>query len=283
MAHAGTALELSVPIVFLAAPAGSPMVIAGVVMALLLHGFITSNVPMGVPIEWNLTVVYGVFALFWSHPEIGVLDAGPLVGALVAVSAVAIPVAGNLWPSRISFLPAMRYYAGNWAASVWLFRGDSYRSLHRHLTMTSPWVGDQLARFYDESTSTALIGKVMAFRLMHLHGRGFAELVPRALADGCDLADVEWVDGELIAGLVLGWNFGDGHLHDERLLSLVQGACGFAEGELRCVFIESQPLFGRSLGYRIVDARAGLIEAGELEVAALRERQPWDSGAVNRH
>ena len=37
---------------------------------LMLHGFITSNVPMGVPIEWNVMVVYGVFVLFWAHPDV---------------------------------------------------------------------------------------------------------------------------------------------------------------------------------------------------------------------
>ena len=43
-------------------------------LVLLLHGFITSNLPMGAPIEWNFMVVYGAFALFWAHPEVNVLD-----------------------------------------------------------------------------------------------------------------------------------------------------------------------------------------------------------------
>ena len=49
----------------------------GLVMMLLLHGFITSNVPMGVPIEWNLMVVYGGFALFYAHPGLSLADVGP--------------------------------------------------------------------------------------------------------------------------------------------------------------------------------------------------------------
>ena len=44
---------------------------------------------------------------------------------------IAIPLYGNLVPSRISFLLAMRYYAGNWAYGIWLFRGESYRKLDR--------------------------------------------------------------------------------------------------------------------------------------------------------
>jgi hypothetical protein len=52
LAHAGTALELGVPIAFLLTPLGTPPV-AAVLLMLALHGYITSNVPMGVPIEWN--------------------------------------------------------------------------------------------------------------------------------------------------------------------------------------------------------------------------------------
>ena len=51
------------------------------------------------------------------------------VGAFLAVMLVALPLAGNLWPARISFLLAMRYYAGNWAWSVWLLKGESHRKL----------------------------------------------------------------------------------------------------------------------------------------------------------
>jgi hypothetical protein len=271
MAHMGTALELAVPIVMLLAP-GGPWLVLGVVLMLMLHGYITSNVPMGVPIEWNVMVVYGGFALFWAHPDVTVLDLGsvPLAMFLGAVL-VGVPLAGNLWPRWISFLPAMRYYAGNWAYGVWLFRGESYRKLDR-LTKSAAWIYDQLDRMYDRATSVGLIGKVMAFRLMHLHGRALPALLPRAVDR---LEDYEYVDGEFVAGLVLGWNFGDGHLHREQLLHAVQAQCGFEEGELRCIFVESQPLGRATLEYRILDARAGLLERGELDVRALRGRQPW--------
>jgi hypothetical protein len=126
---------------------------------------------------------------------------------------VGVPLAGNLWPRWISFLPAMRYYAGNWAYGVWLFRGESYRKLDR-LTKSSARIYDQLARFYDRATSVGLVGKVMAFRLMHLHGRALPALIPKAVSR---LEDYEYLDGEMVAGLALGWNFGDGHLHREEL------------------------------------------------------------------
>lgn len=275
MAHAGTALELAVPLVLLFAPAG-PWLLVGMGLMLLLHGFITSNVPMGVPIEWNVMVVYGAFALFWAHPEVSAFDLGSApIGAIVTLTALGLPVLGNLAPSAVSFLLAMRYYAGNWAYSVWLFKGESYRKLDR-LTASSPWVYDQLERFYDRATAIALVGKVLAFRLMHLHGRALPVLLPRAVTR---FEDYEYLDGEIVAGLALGWNFGDGHLHHEGLLEAIQAQCGFAPGELRCVFVESQPLFGSRLTYRIVDAASGPIEAGALEVDELRARQPWEAPA----
>jgi hypothetical protein len=250
--------------------------VVAIVLMLLLHGYITSNVPMGVPIEWNVIVVYGAFALFWAHPEVSLGAIGsPSLAAFLFLMLVALPLLGNVLPGRISFLLAMRYYAGNWAYSVWLFRGEAYRKLER-LKTSSRWVHEQLARFYDRSASVGLLSKVMAFRLMHLHGRALALLVPKAVDH---LEDYEWLDGELVAGLVLGWNFGEGHLHQEQLLEAVQTQCGFAEGELRCVFVEAQPLGRSTLDYRVVDAKTGSIAAGELPVVELRSRQPWDSAA----
>jgi hypothetical protein len=271
MGHVGTALELTVPIVLALSPGGSSLVV-GMVLMLVLHGFITGNVPLGVPIEWNVMVVYGAFALFWAHPDITVLDLGsPALAAFLAIMLIGAPLVGNLWPERLSFLLAMRFYAGNWAYGVWLFRGDSYRKLEQ-LTKSAPWVYEQLDRFYDRPTSIGLVGKVMGFRLMHLQGRALPILLPKAVDH---LADYEYLDGEVVAGLVLGWNFGDGHLHREPLLAAIQAQCGFAPGELRCIFVEGQPLGRATMAYRIHDAATGLIEAGTLDVHAMRRRQPW--------
>jgi hypothetical protein len=107
---------------------------------------------------------------------------------------------------------------------------------------------------------------------MHLHGRALPQLVTRAVDR---FEDYQWVDGELVAGLALGWNFGEGHLHHEQLLAAVQAQCGFEPGELRCVFVESQPLGRGTLAYRLADAATGPLAAGELAIAELRTRQPW--------
>jgi hypothetical protein len=277
MAHAGTALEIGVPIVMLFAPAGVPLVI-GVLLMFMLHGFITSNVPMGVPIEWNILVVYGGLALFWAHPEISAFQVGSVtLGAFLIGMLIGLPLFGNLFPGRLSFLLAMRYYAGNWASSVWLLRGESYKKLQR-LTTSAPWVYDQLALLYDRSTSIGMVGRVMAFRMMHLHGRALPLLIPRAVSR---FQDYEYLDGEIVAGLALGWNFGDGHLHHEQLLESIQAQCGFEEGELRCIFLEAQPLGRSTMEFRIHDAKLGLLERGQLEIAELRTRQPWAAAVTD--
>jgi hypothetical protein len=109
-----------------------------------------------------------------------------------------------------------------------------------------------------------------------LHGRALHALIPVAVDD---VEAYDWYDGELIAGLVLGWNFGEGHLHDEQLLRAVQARCGFAAGELRCVMVESQPLWRPRLAWRVVDAREGELARGEVEVKELLGLDPWPRGA----
>ncbi|MHB8417332.1 MAG: DUF3556 domain-containing protein [Myxococcales bacterium] len=277
LAGAGTTLELAVPLAFLATPPGRPPWVA-IGLMLLLHGYITSSVPMGVPLEWNLAVVYGGFALFWAHPVSLAAIGPPAFAAFLVLMLVLLPLLGNLFPEWVSFLLAMRYYAGNWAGSVWLFKtaaGGGAQGAHEKLAAlrkSSGWVFDQLDRFYDRSTSLGLVSKVMGFRLMHLHGRALPILVPRAVER---FEDYQWMDGEIVAGLALGWNFGEGHLHQEQLLAAVQAQCAFLPGELRCIFFESQPLGRGTLAFRIADAATGVFDRGELSIGELRARQPW--------
>ncbi len=274
LGHGGTLLEMGVAIAFLLTPLGTPPVVAMVLM-LGLHLYITSNVPMGVPLEWNVSVVYGAFALFWAHPEVSLLSLGPWwVMLFVLVMTLGLPLLGNVRPDLVSFLLAMRYYAGNWACSVWLVKREAVGKLDRLVT-SSPPLFKQLGFFYPHGTAVGLVGRVMAFRMMHLHGRSLPHLVPKAIT--APLGDYEWFDGELVANLALGWNFGEGHLHREQLLESIQRQCGFEEGELRCIFIESQPIHRQSLAWRIADAKTGQLERGELRIAHLRSHQAWSA------
>jgi hypothetical protein len=168
----------------------------------------------------------------------------------------------------------MRYYAGNWATSQWLFAKESgaEAKLDRSIVKAAPIAVEQLLKFYDRDTTELLMYKGLAFRSMHAHGRALNGLLSRAVAD-IDSYDVR--EGEVVAGVVLGYNFGDGHFHNEQLLQAVQERCAFEPGELRVVMIESQPAHVQRQHYRIHDAAEGLIEEGYVNVADMVARQPW--------
>jgi transmembrane protein DUF3556 len=119
----------------------------------------------------------------------------------------------------------------------------------------------------------------LAFRSLHLQGRTLGLLLPRAIS-GRPFQEYSYVDGENVAGSVLGWNFGEGHLCNERLLECVQEQCAFEDGELRAIVVESQPLFGSTLHWRIVDAKRGLLEQGYAPLDVLAKRAPWDYGEI---
>jgi hypothetical protein len=238
------------------------------------HGFIGANNPSGMPIEWNILMIYGGIFLFGFHPEASVLALGsmPLLVAFLFLCLFAVPCFGNFVPSRVSFLPAMRYYAGNWAYNVWLFRGDSWKKLDKLIKVSGTMRQQLEGLLPDAETVDVAMAMGVAHRFMHLEGRPLLEILPKAV-DHID--NYEWMDGEVLGGMIIGWNFGDGHLNDMQLLDAVQAQCDFEEGELRVVMIESQPLFGKTMAWKIVDAKSGVLERGESEIEPLRPLQPW--------
>jgi hypothetical protein len=273
----GTLTEYSLPLVLLLSSDPRLTAVWLCVMA-GFHGFIALNNPSGMPIEWNILMIYGGIFLFGFHPEAAVSAVFrelPLLAAFLAVSLLAVPLFGNFVPARVSFLLAMRYYAGNWAYNVWLFRKGSTQKLRRLVKATGT-MREQLERLLpDAKAREAALAMVPSSRFMHFEGRVLLEALPQATP--C-IEDYEWHDGEVVGGMVLGWNFGDGHLNGEQLLAAVQEQCGFEPGELRVVMVESQPLFGRTMAWRVVDAATGLVAQGETVLAPMRALQPWPTG-----
>jgi hypothetical protein len=277
MAHSGTFTEYMIPVA-LVLVSGSP-VLTALVLAVMVgfHGFIALNNPSGMPIEWNILMIYGGIFLFGFHPEASVLAVGqmPLLAAFLFFWLIAVPAYGNFVPSRVSFLLAMRYYAGNWAYNIWLVRKGSAAKFAK-LTKAAGTMREQLEKMLpDASAVETALTLSMAHRFIHFEGRPLLEALPRAVSD---IDAYDWMEGEVLGGMVLGWNFGDGHLNGTQLLEAVQAQCGFEPGEVRVVMVESQPLFGRTMQWKIVDAASGVIETGETVLAAMRGLQPWPTG-----
>ena len=272
-AHLGTAMEFSLPLLLLVSQGGTLGTIA-VVGMIVFHVHITSTFPLGVPLEWNLFMIFGTLFLFGHYGAVplSTLD-DPLLIAIILVSGVLVPILGNFRPDKVSFLPSMRYYAGNWATSQWLFRKDGAEAtFDRQIVKPARIVVEQLTRLYDRDTAELMLNKGLAFRALHSHGRALNGLLPRAVGD-VEAYDVR--EGEFLAGIALGWNFGEGHFHNEQLLGAVQERCNFVEGELRVVVLESQPAHVQRQHYRIYDAATGLLEEGYVRVADMVVRQPW--------
>jgi hypothetical protein len=277
MAHSGTFTEYMIPVVLLLS-AGNPVATALMLCVMAgFHGFIAINNPSGMPIEWNILMIYGAIFLFGFHPEASLtaLSAMPLLVAFLLFWLFLVPLVGNFFPARVSFLLSMRYYAGNWAYNVWLVRKGSAAKFDR-LVKAAGTFRQQLEKILGDATAVNMaVTLSMAHRFMHFEGRPLHEALPRAVDD---IDAYEWMEGEVLGGMVLGWNFGDGHLNGRQLLEAVQAQCGFEPGEVRVVMIESQPLLGRGMRWQVVDAATGGVAEGETVLASMRSLQPWPTG-----
>jgi hypothetical protein len=274
IAHFSTAVEGLVPLALLFSHGGWPTAIAAFVM-IVFHLNILLAFPMGVPLEWNVFMIFGVLWVFVAHAPIGLSALGsPWPVVLFAVVA-GVVVLGNLFPRKVSFLPGMRYYAGNWDTTVWCVKPSVDEKFRTGSRALGPMPHLALERLYGSKEETVVpLHLALAFRGMNTHGRALLTLVHRALA-GYDEDDYNLCEGETLCAMVLGWNFGDGHLHNECLIEALQQRCGFQPGDVRVVILDAQPIHIQRQEYRLVDAATGEFERGYVEVEDMVTTQPW--------
>ncbi|GAA5160123.1 DUF3556 domain-containing protein [Pseudonocardia eucalypti] len=288
LAHTGTVIEFCIPAILLLSTNRELTLVAAAVMV-IFHIYITVNFPLAVPLEWNIFYCFSLVWLFVLHPapEFGLASAGsPWLVPGILVVLFGVIILGNVRPDLISFLPSARYYAGNWATGMWAFRktGDGFsmeERLDEKIVKSSKNQVQQLTEMYSREVGELFMQKVLAWRHMNTHGRALSSLMLTHLDDPENYTIRE---GEFVMSSVVGWQFGDGHLHNEFFIQAVQDRCNFAPGDVVVVILESQPMHRMIQHYRIVDAALGEIERGWVDVHDMIAVQPWlENGPIPFH
>jgi uncharacterized membrane protein YkgB len=276
MAHvAGTTVEIIAPLVLLFST-NKWLTVAAVVMMVAFHLFIISTFPLAVPLEWNVLFAYTTIFLFLGFPAwqgYSVTDmSSPWLTAAIVAGLVFFPILGNFRPDKVSFLPSMRQYAGNWASAVWTFAPGAEQKLNK-VTRSSKNQLDQFVDFgYEPQWAEITMQHSIAWRSMHSQGRGLFSVLLKNLPD-IDTRAVR--EGEFICNSLIGFNFGDGHLHNEDLIAAMQKEAGFEPGEVVIAWVESQAWGSKVQHYKLIDAALGVIERGTWKVADAVAEQPW--------
>jgi hypothetical protein len=275
LAHFSTAIEGLVPLVLFFSHGGWPTAIAAFVM-LCFHFGILSSIPMGVPLEWNVFMMFSVLALFVGHAQVGLTDMTTPLPIVLFVVVAGTVVIGNLFPRKVSFLPGMRYYAGNWDTGLWCIKPSAEQKIADNIVSIASMPAAQMEKFYgSKETAEMYLYMGYAFRSFNTHGRAMFTLAHRAMA-GQNEAEYMLTDGERICSTAIGWNFGDGHMHNEQLIEALHERCNFEPGEIRILLLDAQPIHRQTQQYRLVDAATGEFESGYVKVADMVTRQPWD-------
>jgi hypothetical protein len=276
LAHAGgTFVELVTPLILLFSH-NHTVTVVGVVLMLCFHAFIISTFPLAVPLEWNALFMYVAAFLFLGYPNeagYGLGDMDPALLVLTVGGLLFFPVLGNLRPDLVSFLPSMRQYAGNWATGLWALAPGAEQKLDQHIVKAAKMQKVQLTETYGEDAAEVVMQQVLGWRAMHSQGRGLNSVMMRQLGDDIDTYTLR--EGEFCCNAIVGFNFGDGHLHDWRMIEAVQKRCRFAPGEFIVVWAESEALGSGRQKYIVIDAAVGVVERGSWAVRNAVKEQPW--------
>jgi hypothetical protein len=276
LAHVGgTFVEFATPLVLLFSH-NHTVTVAAVIVMIGFHAFIISTFPLAVPLEWNVLFMYITAFLFLGHPNesgFGLGDMDPLLLVVTVCGLLFFPVLGNLRPDLVSFLPSMRQYAGNWASAMWAFAPGAEDKLDERLVKGAPMQKRQLTEIYGAEAAEVVLAQTLGWRSMHSQARGLNSVMMNQLGEDIDTYTLR--EAEFACNAVIGFNFGDGHLHDHRLIAAMQQRCRFAPGEFVVVWVESEPVGSGRQRYWVMDAAVGIVERGSWAVADAVAEQPW--------
>lgn len=276
MAHVGgTTCEIVMPLTLLFSP-WPWLTWVAIVSMWMLHTFIISTIPLAVPLEWNVFFMFCaafLFANFGAGDGYGVGDMDPVLLAVVLVMALSPIILGAFKPQYVSFLVGMKQYAGNWAAATFSLRNKEIEDrINDCIVKAADNQIDQIEPLFGREISEIFIQKGVAFRMMHPMGRMHISGLL------CHLPELDTRiqrEGEFLSNVLTGWNFGDGHCLDERLIAGWQERCQYEPGDVVAVFTESRPMFTPITQYRVIDAALGCVEKGWYHQLDAYHTQPW--------
>jgi hypothetical protein len=214
--------------------------------------------------------------LFLGYPAnegFGVGDMGTGWLLLTLVICLTGPILGNIKPEWVSFLPSMRQYAGNWASAMWAFAPGAEDKLNEHIVKPALMQKQQLIPLYGENEAEIILQQLLGWRSLHSQGRGLNSVMWNTLGD--DINHYTLREAEFSCNALVGFNFGDGHFHDHRMIAGLQERCNFKPGEFVVVWVESEVYRANKQYYYVVDAAEGIVERGWWVVTEAVNEQPW--------
>ena len=276
LAHVGgTICELVMPLVLLFSP-WPELTWVAIISMWMLHTFIISTIPLAVPLEWNVFFMFVagfLFANFHAGDGYAVTDMNPALLVIVLVVALSPIVLGAFKPQYVSFLVGMKQYAGNWASATFSLRNKEIEDrINERIVKAADNQIDQIEPLFGKEISEIFLQKAVAFRMMHPMGRMH---ISGLMCHVDSLDDRIQREGEFLSNVLTGWNFGDGHCLDERLIGGWQERCQYEPGDVVAVFTESQPAFSKIVQYRVIDAALGTVEKGWYHNDDAYNTQPW--------
>ena len=247
-----------------------------------MHIYIVAHMPaLDV---WLLNVVPAILLPYAFHNAETLARAGfdyagfaslPWPYQLASFALVAYALYGQLFPSRVTYCFAYRFWAGNWPQGYILLKKSALEKLYRRwpeLAHTGPCGGISPSIEPDAWQRSALVyGLFGTFHNAQLPLRHVPLLMHQALG-GQRLTDF---DGVIAPSFFASWwlagtAINDSH-YDHAYWSEAHKECGFEAGEVRWISTRSFPLLAHLWGgratYELHDAKLGRLSAGSISVA----------------
>jgi hypothetical protein len=113
---------------------------------------------------------------------------------------------------------------------------------------------------------------VSVWRTTHSQRRGLLSLLLTDLPD-VDTRAVR--EGEIVCNFLIGFNFGDGHLHNAEMVQDVQHQAAFEPGKCVVARVEAEAAGSGVQHYQLIDPTLGVVERGNWRVADAVAEQSW--------